>query len=188
MGSRFRHSDGKTLPQESPASCRRRILPLAIWLFEGVPGRDDKRAKVSRGLEVARPFSGSAWQILVAGAAASRHRSVCGKGLRTTAITGILSLFISDDCAVHLPTLFLLIFFELASFAEVGFVCGRSQIMVASKDLAKPEVGTSGRLAFSAVFIVCSITRSRQVCKRNAPSASHRRVIGGLRPTEASTS
>src|ERR1700730_1849495 len=49
-------------PQESPASCRRRILPLAIWLFEGMPGRDDKCAIVPRDWEVVRLFQ---WQRLV---------------------------------------------------------------------------------------------------------------------------
>jgi hypothetical protein len=74
-------------------------------------------------------------------------------------------------------------FFALASFAEVGFICGKSQKMVATKTVAKPEVGASGRLAFmsSTLFIVCSNTESAGLQAECAIEMRHRPVIGGLR-------
>ena len=166
-------------PQESPASCRRRILPLAIWLFEGMPGRDDKRAKVSRDLEVVRLFQ---WERLAdprrrGGSFSSQERLREGPTHHSYYKNSVV--IYSHWLRCSSSNIVFTDFFELASFAEVGFVCGKSQKMVASKASAKPEIDRSGRTAgvlSGTLFIVCSIARSRQVCKRNASSARHRRV------------
>src|ERR1700730_14598149 len=66
MGSRFRHSDGKTLPPRIPRrAAAGEFYPLQYGYSKGCRGRDNKCANVSRDLEVARPFSGGARQLLV---------------------------------------------------------------------------------------------------------------------------
>ena len=170
-------------PQESPASCRRRILPPAIWLFEGMPGRDDKRANVLRGLEVARLFQ---WER----SAAPRHR---------------LGSFSSQERLREGPTRHsyyrntVVIYFQwlrcsssnivFADFFCVGFVCGSWLRLrkIAKNGCIERSGQTRGRrertagVMSGAVFIFCSITRSRQVCKRNASSARHV-VEAGFKP------
>jgi hypothetical protein len=165
----------RELPQEN--------LPLAIWRFEGMPGRDDKCANV-RATEVVDLFQWQRSAALVRGSAAF-VRSICGKDLRTA---------ISEFCRNLFPMVALFIFqhcfywfFALASFAEVGFVCGKSQEIVASAFLTRE--GGEGQQASWRKFIVVH-TQSRRVCKRNAfQRMRYRLVIGGLRrrPSDATS-
>src|ERR1700730_12369205 len=79
MGSRFRHSDGKTLPPRIPRrAAAGEFYPLQYGYSKACRGRDNKCANVSRDLEVARPFSGGARQLLVTRLGRSSSESLRG--------------------------------------------------------------------------------------------------------------